>query len=69
MPEAEVVVQDLELASRESRTVPLVIRVPASDDLLRTIPLQVYVTSTDGELIVDATFKTGAEIGTATTAR
>jgi cytochrome c oxidase accessory protein FixG len=69
LPDAEVMSQDMELAARESRTVPLVVRVPMNDDLMRTIPIQVYVTSLDGELVVAATFKTGAEIGTATTAR
>lgn len=69
LTDVEVTSQDMELAARESRTVPLVVRVPLSDDLLRTILIQVYVTSPDGELVVDATFKTGAEIGTATTAR
>jgi cytochrome c oxidase accessory protein FixG len=69
LADAEVIGQDLELAARESRTVPLVIRVPMNDELLRTIPIQVYVTSSDGELLVDATFKTGAEIGTAAISR
>ena len=69
LTDAEVISQDMELAARESRTVPLVVRVPMNDDLMRTIPIQVYVTSLDGELVVATTFKTGAEIGTATTER
>jgi len=66
---ADVVVRDVELPSRASRTVPLVIRLPMSDGLQRTIPIQIHISSPDGELVVSATFKTGAEIGTATTAR
>lgn len=69
LTDAEVISQDMELAARESRTVPLVVRVPMNDDLMRTIAIQVYVTSLDGELVVATTFKTGAQIGTATTAR
>ena len=54
---------------RVGEAVPLVIRLPVSDDLQRTIPIQIRVSSPDGELVIAATFKTGAEIGTATTAR
>jgi cytochrome c oxidase accessory protein FixG len=66
---AEIIVQDLALESRASRTVPLIVRLPAGGDLQRTIPIRVHVSSPDGVLAVAATFKTGAEIGTATTAR
>jgi cytochrome c oxidase accessory protein FixG len=62
---AVVVIQDPVLASSESRTVPLVIRVPASQRLPRTIPIRVFVVSPGGELVLDATFKTGAEVGAA----
>ncbi len=61
---AEVVTQDLVLASSQSRIVPLVVRVPPSLGLKdRTIPIRVHVASPDGELVLDATFKTGAEVG------
>ena len=61
---AEVVAPELELGSTESRTLPLVVRVPYSDGMARTIPIQVHVTSPSGELSLEATFKTGAELGT-----
>jgi cytochrome c oxidase accessory protein FixG len=66
---AEIIAQDIELPSRTSRTVPLVIRLPMAADLQRTIPMHISVSSTDGVLVIPATFKTGAEIGAATTAR
>ncbi len=59
---AEVAAPPLELAASESRTTPLVIRVPVAKDLLRTIPITVHVTSPQGELVLNATFKTGAEL-------
>ena len=65
LQDAVVVTQDLVLTSSESRTVPLVVRVPASRDLDRTIPIRVHVVASVGELVLDATFKTGAEVGAA----
>jgi cytochrome c oxidase accessory protein FixG len=65
LEDAVVVTQDIVLASSESRTVPLVIRVPASGGLDRTIPIRVHVVAPGGELVLDATFKTGAEVGAA----
>ena len=64
---AEVVAPPLELAASESRTTPLVIRVPVARDLRRTIPITVHVTSPQGELVLNATFKTGAEFGASRT--
>jgi cytochrome c oxidase accessory protein FixG len=61
---AEVVAPDLELGSTETRTLPLVVRVQYSEGMARTIPIQVHVTSPSGELSLEATFKTGAELGT-----
>jgi cytochrome c oxidase accessory protein FixG len=60
---AQVLTEPLELASMESRTVPLIVRVPASSDLGRTTPFEVSVTGGDGEIVLHPTFKTGAEIG------
>jgi hypothetical protein len=59
---AEVVAPPLELAASESRTTPLVIRVPVANGLRRTILITVHVTSSQGELVLNATFKTGAEL-------
>jgi hypothetical protein len=58
---AEVVAQPVALGSTESATLPLVVRVPPSGELARTIPIHVLVTSSAGRLALDATFKTAAE--------
>ena len=58
MDGAEVIVSGLDLAAGESRTVPLVVRMPASVDLPRTIPFHVTVHSERGAVVRDATFKT-----------
>ncbi len=62
MPTAEVIVQDIALGTTESRTVPLVIRIPSREDLPRTIPISVRVTSTAQEVRLPATFKTGGHL-------
>lgn len=58
---AEVLTSPIVLGSSESRTTPLVIRVPRGEELKRTIPIRVYVASPRGELVRDVTFKTGTE--------
>ena len=63
LPNAEVLFRDVSLSSNESRTFPLVIRLPLSGELKRTIPIEVRVTSSDGELGVPTTFKSGAAVG------
>ena len=60
LPGAEVTVPDTRLGSAESRTFPLVIRVPPGDDLPRTVPFHVRVKGPDGSLVLNATFKTEA---------
>jgi polyferredoxin len=65
LEDAEVVASGLELGPTETRTLPLVVRVPYSEGMARTIPIRVHVTSSSGELSLEATFKTGAELGTA----
>jgi cytochrome c oxidase accessory protein FixG len=60
---AQVLSPTVELASTESRTLPLVVRVPVSDDLERTIPVRVRIQSPDSELLLGTTFKTGADLG------
>jgi cytochrome c oxidase accessory protein FixG len=59
MGRAEVDVQDLRLGSTASAAVPLVIRVPATPGMPRTIPFQVRVSTPAHHLVLDATFKTG----------
>ncbi len=58
LPGAEVLVPDIALAPGESRTVPLVVRVPPGADLPRTVPLTVRLRTDRGDVERDATFKT-----------
>jgi hypothetical protein len=60
IPGAEVFAQDVRLASSETRTLPLIVRVPQDSGLGRTTPMEVRVVSPDGEISVPMTFKTGA---------
>jgi len=60
IPGAEVLAQDVRLASSETRTLPLIVRVPQDSGLGRTTPMEVRVVSPDGEISVPTTFKTGA---------
>lgn len=62
---AEVVSEDIRLASTESATVPLVIRLRSSPGMPRTIPLRVRVTSPRHHMLLDATFKTGGALAAA----
>ena len=61
---AEIISDGVELNTAESRTVPLIVRVPPSSELSRTTPFEVKVTDGEGEVTLHPTFKTGAEIGT-----
>ncbi|MFC1661579.1 cytochrome c oxidase accessory protein CcoG [Gemmatimonadota bacterium] len=63
LSDAEVLTQVVSLGSTESRTVPLIVRVPVSSGLGRTTPIDVRVVSPDGELLIPTTFKTGAALG------
>lgn len=63
LDDAEVTAPVVELGSDESRTVPLIVRVPNLDTLDRTIPLLVRIESPDQELILGTTFKTGGNVG------
>lgn len=62
---ASVVVGDITLATGESRTVPLVVSVPASEDLPRTTPLTITVSSDFDSIELNATFKSGAAMDAA----
>jgi cytochrome c oxidase accessory protein FixG len=63
LPEAEVLFQGVTLAANETRTVPLIVRMPQSEGLDRTIPMEVRVTSPLGELRLPTTFKSGGAMG------
>jgi cytochrome c oxidase accessory protein FixG len=60
IPGAEILAQDVRLASRESRTLPLIVRVPQDQAIGRTTPMEVKVITSDGELGIPTTFKSGA---------
>jgi cytochrome c oxidase accessory protein FixG len=62
LPAAQVMVQDIQLGATESRTEPLIIRVPATPELPRTIPIQVRVSTPDHAVALAATFKTGGQL-------
>ena len=62
IPDAQVLAQDVQLASSETRTLPLIVRVPQDQELGRTTNLEVLVVSPDGEIAIPTTFKTGATV-------
>ncbi|HYD51499.1 MAG TPA: hypothetical protein VEA99_02685, partial [Gemmatimonadaceae bacterium] len=62
IPGAQVICEAFALGSAESRMVPLVVRVPLSTALARTIPFHVRVTAPHAQVEVDATFKTGGQL-------
>lgn len=55
---AEVLAAPLKLAAAESRTVPVVVRVPANQSVSRTVPLLFHVHVGEYEVTRNATFKT-----------
>ena len=63
LDDAEVLTDAVELGSTETRTIPLIIRVPTSAELERTTPFEVKVAAEDGTVVLSPTFKSGAEIG------
>jgi cytochrome c oxidase accessory protein FixG len=66
IPGAEVLAQDVRLAASETRTLPLIVRVPQDRELGRTTSIEVLVLSPDGEIGIPTTFKTGATVGAGT---
>lgn len=60
---AEVLGGPVEIPSTESRTIPLVVRVPPTSALSRTTPFEVSVSAGGDEVVLFPTFKTGAQIG------
>jgi len=60
---AEVLFRSVTLGSNETRTLPLIVRLPQEEGMRRTIPMEVKVVSPDGELRVPTTFKSGSTIG------
>jgi cytochrome c oxidase accessory protein FixG len=60
IPDAEVIVSPVELASTEARTLPLIVRVSQDQEIGRTTALEVRVVSPHGEIGIPTTFMTGA---------
>jgi len=46
----------------ESRVVPLIVRVPQSAGLARTVPLHVHVTGDRSQVMLETTFKSGSAL-------
>jgi len=59
---AVVTAQPVSLASAESRTVPLVVRIPPVGPMERTMPMRVTVASPTASVVLEATFKTPGAI-------
>jgi cytochrome c oxidase accessory protein FixG len=60
LPEsAHIVSPDVALHSKESRIVPLVVRLPNEPAVARTLPMKVHVVAPTGERVLDMTFKSG----------
>ena len=57
--QAQVVAPTIELASMESRIIPLVVRIPPTSAFDRTYPLRVRVSAGTGERVMETTFKSG----------
>jgi cytochrome c oxidase accessory protein FixG len=62
---AEVLTDAVVLESNTSRTLPLVVRIPAEQVEDRSIPIRVRVTAPSGEVLVPTTFATGGRLGAA----
>jgi len=60
---AELLTDAVVLDSNGTRTLPLIVRVPAGTVSRRSIPIRVRVSAPSGELIVPTTFATGGNLG------
>jgi len=60
---AQVHLPVIQMAPEETRTLPLVVRILATDQLERTIPVQVRIATRVSERLLGTTFKTGAHVG------
>jgi cytochrome c oxidase accessory protein FixG len=59
LEQAEVVAPEIQLASMESRIIPLIVRMPPTSTFDRTYPLRVRVSAPLGERVIETTFKSG----------
>lgn len=60
---AQVLTPPLMLKAEETRTIPLIVRVPEGELSDRTIPFRVVITSPTAELQIPTTFKTSVDVG------
>ncbi|MEJ2539473.1 MAG: cytochrome c oxidase accessory protein CcoG [Gemmatimonadota bacterium] len=60
---AELLTDAVSLESNQTRTLPLVVRVPVDQLTERSVPIQVRIRSQGGELVLPTTFTTGARVG------
>ena len=61
--DADVLAAPLVLGPEETRTMPLVVRIPEAEATARTIPFQVIIRSPTAQLQIPTTFKTGVGVG------
>ena len=59
---AELLTQEFTLGPTEARIVPIVVRAPIAADMPRSMPLEVRIGSASGELVVQTTFVSGADL-------
>ena len=60
---AELIASPLALGEEESRTVPMVVRLPSAAVTDRTMPFRVILSSSERQLQIPTTFKTDASTG------
>lgn len=63
IPDAEIIVPPITVATGEMVQVPMVVRAPAGADLGRTAPIDIRVQTDFDTVVVPTTFKTGASTG------
>ncbi|MDT8341388.1 MAG: cytochrome c oxidase accessory protein CcoG [Longimicrobiales bacterium] len=62
---AELLTDAVVLASNATRTLPLIVRVPAASVSRRSIPIRVRISTETDELVLPTTFTTGGDLGAA----
>ena len=65
LDEAELLTDTVLLESNTTRTLPLIVRVPAESVSRRSIPIRVRVSAPSGDVLVPTTFATGGDLGAA----
>lgn len=60
--DAEVIALPITIPAAEGRTVPLVVRVPPTAEVSRTVPIEVHISSPHDAIALKATFKSDKEM-------